>query len=275
MLWFVAGLGLRTYDEVFKKQHKLVLSILKECGFGLQSMLETRILIELEQFTKEIKKNWCGISFNPLQLLSASMSSVILNIMFGKRFEYNDRELKDLNLNTHLFTKHFLPLISVFPFLALFPAIRRRLKIAANAVHEIMIFIGEQIDACLSDATSHSFVKRYVEKEGVYDRKELVYILRDLITGGTDTTTTSLLWSLVMLANHPHIQKRLQDEINSVVPKDRFPTMDDKTHLSYVEAATLELQRWTVLPLASPHVTMCDTEVDGFFVPKGATVSIS
>jgi cytochrome P450 len=45
--------------------------------------------------------------------------------------------------------------------------------------------------------------------------------------------------------------------------------------LSYVEAAILEIMRYkTLVPLGVPHFTMCDTEVGGYFIPKGALVGI-
>jgi len=50
-----------------------------------------------------------------------------------------------------------------------------------------------------------------------------------------------------------------------VVRVDRLP---------YVEATILELQRYkTILPLAIAHRTLKDTEVGGYFIPKGTSVS--
>ena len=44
--------------------------------------------------------------------------------------------------------------------------------------------------------------------------------------------------------------------------------------LPYVEATILELLRYkTLAPLALPHRTMNDTEIGGYFIPGGTTVS--
>jgi len=44
--------------------------------------------------------------------------------------------------------------------------------------------------------------------------------------------------------------------------------------LPYVEATINELYRYkTIGPLAMSHRTLKDTEVGGYFIPKGATVS--
>ena len=44
--------------------------------------------------------------------------------------------------------------------------------------------------------------------------------------------------------------------------------------LPYVEATILELLRYkTLVPLGAPHCTLKDTEVGGYFIPRGTWVS--
>ena len=69
-------------------------------------------------------------------------------------------------------------------------------------------------------SSGNSFVEKYIEKAGEdYDPEQLSYILRDLVVAGTDPVATTLRWALVMLADHPHIQAWLQEEIDSVIPR--------------------------------------------------------
>jgi cytochrome P450 len=48
----------------------------------------------------------------------------------------------------------------------------------------------------------------------------------------------------------PEVQKRAQEEIDSIVGRDRLPTYNDRIHLPYCEALMLEVLRWfPVVPI--------------------------
>ena len=80
-------------------------------------------------------------------------------------------------------------------------------------------------------------------------------------------------WSLVLLANHPSIQKRMRDEIRQIVPNDRLPSLDDKLNLISVEAFIHEVFRFKVTtPITIFHFTTNDSEVLGYFIPANTLV---
>jgi cytochrome P450 len=69
------------------------------------------------------------------------------------------------------------------------------------------------IKQCLRN-DEDSFVNSYVKSFGPqYDAEQLQYLLRDLLIAGSETTMTSLLWSLIYLANYPEWQARLQNQV--------------------------------------------------------------
>ena len=54
------------------------------------------------------------------------------------------------------------------------------------------------------------------------------------------------------MVEHPHVWKRAQAEIDTVVSRDRFPDFDDRSSFPYVDAITREVLRWRpVLPLGA------------------------
>ena len=62
-----------------------------------------------------------------------------------------------------------------------------------------------------------------------YDHEQLLFTIRDLVGAGTETTTTTIRWAIVLLTNHSSIQERLHEEIDSVVGSLRMPSLDDRS----------------------------------------------
>jgi cytochrome P450 len=57
---------------------------------------------------------------------------------------------------------------------------------------------------------------------------------------------------LAALANNPDVQRRGQEEVDSVVGLDRLPVVEDRDSMPYVHAIVKEVQRWyTTVPLGT------------------------
>ena len=65
---------------------------------------------------------------------------------------------------------------------------------------------------------------------------------------------------------HPEVQRRAQEQIDTVVGRERMPTTEDKSDLPYIQALVKELFRW--LPDDPLGVPRCSTEarVPGFYL---------
>lgn len=50
----------------------------------------------------------------------------------------------------------------------------------------------------------------------------------DLFVAGGETTATTLRWAVLLLSYYPDVQKQLQTEIDTVVGKERQPTLEDR-----------------------------------------------
>jgi hypothetical protein len=90
----------------------------------------------------------------------------------------------------------------------------------------------------------------------------------------------------------PDIAERVFEEIQSVTQGHRLPTIGDRPHLPFTEAAWKEALRWRpVIPIGKksclsscypvsegfiikgvPHVSSQDEIVKGYFIPKGAII---
>ncbi|CAM4493099.1 unnamed protein product [Lepidochelys kempii] len=63
---------------------------------------------------------------------------------------------------------------------------------------------------------------------------------------------------------------RVHEEIDKVIGRDRSPEIEDQVNLPYTNAVSYETQYYCDVVFAGvPSVTYRDTEVQGFFIPKG------
>ncbi|VDB83460.1 unnamed protein product [Peniophora sp. CBMAI 1063] len=102
---------------------------------------------------------------------------------------------------------------------------------------------------------------------------ENAWIAATMYIGGSETSySTMSWWSYAMLA-YPECQKRVQEELDTVVGRARVPTFADLPELPYIHAMIKEVLRWRpVLPLGLPHRSIEDDFYGGYFIPKGTVV---
>ncbi len=75
------------------------------------------------------------------------------------------------------------------------------------------------------------------------------------------------------MAMYPLVQKKAQQELETVLGFGRLPEFSDRPSLPYIQAIVKELLRWhSVTPLGMPHRAVADDEYKGYFIPEGAWV---
>ena len=274
-LFLVLGLFGKPFNQDYKVNHVLILSILKEFGLGKDNSMELRILNELEHFIDQVKKME-GSAFNPDSVLRENIANVMLSVLFGQRYDSSDDRLERFARYSQLFMENSSPDLDIVPMARFLPSYRKKIRTASEVNKMWLDLIEQEMAETMKRSAKNSFVEMFVDKAGPeYDHEDLLYIVRDLIMGGADSMIVTIRWALVVLANNPRIQESLQKEIDSVVPGDRLPSMEDKINSPKVDAAFLELLRWkTLAPLSDHHVTMNDSVVSGQFIPAGTLVSM-
>nr|AHX02955.1 flavonoid 3'5'-hydroxylase [Iris x hollandica] len=101
-------------------------------------------------------------------------------------------------------------------------------------------------------------------------------MILNLLTAGTDTSSSTIEWALTELIRHPNILKKAQEEIDSVVGQDRLVSESDIPNLPFLQAVVKENFRvHPATPLSLPRMALEDCEVDGFRIPKGATLLVN
>jgi cytochrome P450 len=104
---------------------------------------------------------------------------------------------------------------------------------------------------------------------------EIVSLCSEFLNGGTDTTATALQWIMANLVKNPDIQKRLYEEIKSVVGEEANEVEEeDAQKMPYLEAVVMEgLRRHPPGHFVLPHSVTEDTVLGGYKVPKNGTIN--
>ena len=86
-----------------------------------------------------------------------------------------------------------------------------------------------------------------------FNDEQCVLVCLDLFEAGSETTSTTLSWSVLYMALHPDSQQKCQAEIDEKIGS-RSPTIEDVPNLPYVMASLMETQRLSIMaPASLPH----------------------
>jgi 3-hydroxyphenylacetate 6-hydroxylase len=115
------------------------------------------------------------------------------------------------------------------------------------------------------------------DKEAALNKEELTSISLTMLSGGLDTITTLVQWSVALLAQRPDIQATAISEIRKIYSNEE-PLADayDDQKCAYIVALVREcLRYYTVLRLALPRATVKDVVYEGKVIPAGSTIYLN
>jgi cytochrome P450 len=75
------------------------------------------------------------------------------------------------------------------------------------------------------------------------------------------------------MAFYPEVQRKAQQELDSVVGVNTLVQFEDRAKLPYINALVKEVLRWhPVVPTNIPHVSIQDNTCEGYLIPKGSSI---
>lgn len=93
----------------------------------------------------------------------------------------------------------------------------------------------------------------------------------NIFLAGYETTAIALTWLSWILSQHPHVEAKLFEELQTIL-QGRTPTVADIPQLLYTEAVVLETLRLYPPVWALVRVAVEETTILGYPVPKGMNV---
>ncbi|XP_054974980.1 cytochrome P450 2C26-like isoform X2 [Sorex araneus] len=113
-------------------------------------------------------------------------------------------------------------------------------------------------------------------KDSEFTLENLTITAADLFAAGTETTSTTLRYALLLLLKHPEVMAKAQEEIEHVIGRHRSPCMQDRSNMPYMDALVHEVQRFIdLVPLNLPHAVTQDIKFRNYIIPKGTTILTS
>ncbi|XP_023755137.2 isoleucine N-monooxygenase 1 [Lactuca sativa] len=98
----------------------------------------------------------------------------------------------------------------------------------------------------------------------------------ELMIATVDNPSNAIEWAMAEMLNQPTILKRAVEELDHEVGRERLVEERDLHKLNYIKACIKEAFRLHPLdPFNPPHVSMMNTTVAGYFIPKGSHVLLS
>lgn len=98
--------------------------------------------------------------------------------------------------------------------------------------------------------------------------------LMTIFLAGHETTANALTWTWYLLSQHPEIESKLHQEIDSVVGSRR-PTESDVAQLRFTEMVLSESMRLYPPAWGIGRLAKVDCEIGGYFVPRKSVVVVS
>ena len=273
-------LGIIDADETeFKDRRKFGINTLRQFGMGKRS-LEFRIQEEIAHLLKCIESKG-GEPFDPSVILTNSVSNIICSIVFGQRFDYEDQQFHRILKLINILLKDLeeYPEIDVIPIVRFLPKYKNHMKNYVAHDYELKAFLKEQISqhqASHDPENPRDLIDVYLnesEMQSENDEAELVQVIYDFFVAGTETTSTSLRWMLLHMANNPAIQEKIQEDLDREIGREKIPSMANRNALPYLEATIHEVNRLsTIAPFGVPHMAHRDSIIGGYEIKAGTDV---
>ncbi|KAF7985952.1 hypothetical protein HWV62_43898 [Athelia sp. TMB] len=103
-------------------------------------------------------------------------------------------------------------------------------------------------------------------------RRKLVN-LPYFLAAASDSSALTMRTFFLAILKYPHVQKKAQQELDTVLGPNHIPSFADKDSLPYLSAIVKECLRWEVLlPFSAPHRSIADDVYKGYHIPAGTLV---
>ena len=227
-----------TQGKFWTEQRRFTLRALKDFGFGKASMEDT-IMDEVDKLCDEVKK-FVGQPFNLQRRVNVSVLNALWSLLVGEKFQLDDPKLLEIvdvmdEMLRNTGASGALATMLPFPEMLRWPIINRLFGL--NQEKDIQILnkmtvlvekyveehkstldednIRDFLDAYLVEIQKHETdtESSFYQERGHY---MLLNLMIDLLIAGMETTSSAIVWTLLLLLHHPESKRKVLEEIDQV-----------------------------------------------------------
>ncbi|XP_078597669.1 cytochrome P450 2C3-like [Branchiostoma floridae x Branchiostoma japonicum] len=234
-----------SWSPGYRQRKRFATTVLKNLGMKVgRGSIEDNIREEAICLRSRIAEN-NGRSFDIAHDVTVAVANVICSMVFGKRYDYEDETFRELSkaIVTLFSALGQGQIIAVLPLLRFVPVVNRAFNNAWGEYVKLRNVCREEISRHQEHLDRENprdfidFCLLEVEKQEKVDgltEENVLYMTGNLFMAGTDTTSNTLLWSLLYMILNPDIQNKVHEELDAVVGESQ-PALSHRSQLPYVQ----------------------------------------
>ncbi|XP_070789211.1 cytochrome P450 2K6-like isoform X3 [Pituophis catenifer annectens] len=223
------GFGLTfAHGEHWKVIRRFTLSTLRDYGMGKRT-IEDKITEECSVLTKTME-TYAGKPFDITRILTAAVSNIIVSILLEKRYEYEDatflRLLKIIRENVQLLGSPAVLLYNFFPMLGFLLGAHKTIMKNQKELHDFIQTTFIEYLQDLDENDQRNFIESFLVRQrqenmkmthdGYFHNENLIGLVENLFGAGTDTTSNTLRWAILLMMKYPEIQRHIHHSLADV-----------------------------------------------------------
>ncbi|KAB7503700.1 Cytochrome P450 2L1 [Armadillidium nasatum] len=207
-----------------------------------KSKIVSAVLYEAKELVKVMKKQ-AGVPAPLPEALTPAVINVLWQMIASKRYDLDDQEVigferliqKAQESSARLSIQDIFPWIkNILPETIFNYIIKKHNYSQISTIDEHLKILDKNNPRDFIDDYLIEMDKQKNNPDSTMSN--LVGCIGDLFTAGLETTSMTINWIVFYLATFPHVQKKLHEEIDEVLPKGTVFTLELKSRLPYTEA---------------------------------------
>ncbi|XP_023564798.1 cytochrome P450 2C16-like [Octodon degus] len=208
--------------NIWKDTRRFTLMTLRNFGMGKRS-IESRIQEEAHYLVEELRATR-GSPCDPTFILGCAPCNVICSIIFHNRFDYNNQDFlalaRRINENVKLLSSPWMQVYNSFPALIDYlPGSHKIIIENTNFLRSYFVKEIKEHEESLDVNDPRDLIdcfliemKKANNAETAFTYENLVITISDLFGAGTETTSSTLRYALLLLMKHPEVAGMAKDE---------------------------------------------------------------